>query len=235
MNDTWWWIGGLIAAGLILGTIASALARKYLGNEQRRPAVQEAARPASTLLFWLFLAAGLIAAVASASPTTIEDVPSDLLTWLPHLGVAGIILIVGFVVANIGSAAVARTARRATGQRQPAIEGTVKAAIVGGAVILALTQLGVDTTILDILVAATAFGVALALAGIAIVGGRDTARSVAAGKSLAEHLEIGSRVTFNGHSGTLTRLTATHAVIDCGAGERKVVSFSSLNDITLLD
>lgn len=233
MNETWWWVVGLIAAGLILGAIASAIARKYLGDEQRRPAIREVAMPAGTLLFWLFVAAGLIAAVASASPTTIEDVPSELLAWLPRLGVAGIILIVGIVLANVASAAVARTVRRATGQRQPVVEATTKTAIIAGAVVLALTQLGVNTTILDILVAALALGVAVALAGIAIVGGRDTARSVAAGKSLSEHLEIGARISCHGHTGTVERLTATHAVVASANGDRSIVSFALMDDLII--
>jgi small-conductance mechanosensitive channel len=233
MNDTWWWAAGLIAAGLVLGVIASVAARKYLGAAGRRPALREAAGPAATLLFWLFVAAGLIAAVASSSPTTIEDIPSDLLGWLPRLGVAGIILIAGFVIATIASTGVARAASRATGRRQPAVETTVRLGVIAGAVVLALTQLGVDTTILDLLVAATAFGVALALAGIAVVGGRDTARSVAAGKQLSEHLEVGARVTIGNHTGTLQRLTATHAVVITGSGDTAVVAFASIGDVIL--
>ncbi len=231
MNDTWWWAAGLIAAGLALGVIASIAARRYLGSSARRPALREAAGPAATLLFWLFVAAGLIAAVASASPTTIEDIPSDLLGWLPRLGVAGVILIAGFVIATIASTGVARAARSATGRSQPGVETTVRLGIIAGAVVLALTQLGVDTTILDVLVAASAFGVALALAGIAIVGGRDTARSVAVGKSIAEHLEIGARVTVGRHTGTLQRLTATHAVVTTDVGDTAIVAFSSIDDL----
>lgn len=233
MNDTWWWVAGLIAAGLVLGTVASMIARRYLGDDKRRPAIREVAVPAGTLLFWLFVAAGLIAAVASASPTTIEDVPSDLLAWLPKLGVAGIILIVGFVLANVASAAVTRTVRRATGQRQPVVEATTKTAIIVGALVLALNQLGVDTTILDILVAALAGGVAIALAGIAIVGGRDTARSVAAGKSLSEHLEVGARITCDGHTGTIERLTATHVVVATGGGDRSIIPFANIDDLVI--
>lgn len=233
MNDTWWWVAGLIAAGLALGVIASIAARKFLGAKTRRPALREAAGPTSMLLFWLFVAAGVIAAVASSSPTTIEDIPSDLLGWLPRLGVAGVILIAGFVIATIASAGAARAARRATGRSQPAVETTVRLGIISGAVVLALTQLGVDTTILDVLVAATAFGVALALAGIAIVGGRDTARSVAAGKSIAEHLEIGARVTMGDHTGTLRRLTATHALVETDSGDTAVIAFASIKDLVL--
>lgn len=233
MSDTWWWVVGLVAAGLILGTVASTLTRRYLGHEKRRAAIREVAGPAATLLFWLFVAAGLIAAVASASPKTIEDVPSDLLAWLPNLGVAGIILICGFVVANLASAAVARTARRATGERQPALETLVKGAIVAGAGVLALTQLGVDTTLLDMLVATTAIGIAVALAGIAIVGGRDTARSVAAGKTLSEHLAIGASVTCNGRTGVVERLTATHAVIAAPDGDCAIVAYGAIDDLVI--
>lgn len=227
MNDTWWWAAAFIATGLAAGTIAAITARRVLDRPSRRSAVRQAARPVSAFLFWILVAAGLVAAVASASPDTLEPIPSDLLAWLPRLGVAGLILIGGYVIATAVATGVARTAARATGSSQPFLEAATRMAVLAAAIVLALTQLGIDTTILNILVAAVAFGVTFALGGIAIIGGRDTARSVAAGKTISEHLELGDRITIAEHTGTLEQLTATHAVIATDAGNAVIIALAS--------
>jgi small-conductance mechanosensitive channel len=223
MNESWWWAAAFIASGLVVGTFAGVTVRRLLQRPGQRLAVTQAARPAAAFVFWIFVASGLIAAVASASPDTLEPIPSDLLAWLPRAGIAGLILIAGYVLATIASAGVSRTAARASGSRQPLLDSATRASVLGASIVLALTQLGVDTTILNILVAALAGGVVVALAGIAIIGGRDIARSVAAGKALAPHLEPGTRLTMAGHTGELTQLTATHAVISLDDGDLAVL------------
>lgn len=229
MNDSWWLAAAFIAAGLVVGTCTAITARRLLDRPSRRPALRQAARPVSAFLFWILVAAGLVAAVASASPDTLEPIPSDLLAWLPRLGVAGLILIAGYVVAAAVATGVARTAAHATGTSQPFLESVTRAAVLAAASVLALTQLGVDTTILNILVAAVAFGVALALAGIAVTGGRDIARSVAAGKAISEHLRLGDRITIGEHTGTLEQLTATHAIIATDADQDIIIALASTN------
>ena len=73
------------------------------------------------------------------------------------------------------------------------MEATTRVAILAAAAVLgAKPQLGIDTTILNILVAAVALSVTLALAGIAVVSGRHIARSVAAGRAVADLITPGT-------------------------------------------
>ncbi len=234
MDSTWWLAGGLVLGGLLLGSVTAVVARRLLERPSRRQAVRQAARPAASLLFWVFLSAGLIAAVASSSPDTLRPIPSDVLAWLPRAAVAGLILIAGFVLAGAVSAAIGRVANRASGRRQPMLESASRTIVISAAGVLALTQLGVDTTILNILIAAVAFGVAAALAGIAVLGGRDIAAAVAAGRSVVEHLDVGDRVTIGGFTGVVERLTATHAVLNLDNGDRAVVVLSAVTDEALV-
>lgn len=233
MND-WWRAGAFIAAGLVIGALAGALARRVLDRPTRRAALRQAAKPTAALLFWLFVAAGLIAAVASTSPETLDPIPSDLLAWLPRAGVAGLIMIGGYVVATVATTATRRLATRATGHPQPIAEATTRLAILGAAAILALSQLGIDTTILNIVVAAAAFGVALALAGIAVIGGRDIARSVAAGRAVADLIAPGVRITLSGITGSVDRVTATHVILVLDDGDAAALPLSETDHGSLL-
>lgn len=157
-----------------------------------------------------------------------------MLGWLPRAGVAGLLLIGGYAVATIASAAVGRAATRATARRQPVVEATTRIAVNGAAAVLALSQLGIDTTILNILVAAAAFGVALALAGIAVLGGREVARSIAAGRSVSHLLTPGSRITFTGYTGTIREVSATHVVLVCDDGATAVLPLSAADHAPLI-
>jgi hypothetical protein len=233
MNE-WWRAAGFLAAGVTVGVVAGVVSRRWLDRPKRRHALRQAARPTSALLFWLFVAAGLVAAVASTSPESLDPIPSDVLAWLPRAGVAGLLLIGGFVLAAISATAVGRAAARATGRRQPLAEGATRLAVIGAAVVLALSQLGIDTTILNIIVAAIAFGIALALAGIATTGGRHIARSVAAGRAVTEHLVPGVRITLGGHTGTVRQVTATHVVVALEGGDEAVVPLSVADHSSLV-
>lgn len=233
MNE-WWRAAGYIAAGVTLGVLAGVVSRRVLDRPRRRDALRQAARPTSALLFWLFVAAGLVAAVASTSPATLDPIPSDILAWLPRAGVGGLLLIGGYVLATISAAAVGRAATRATGRRQPLAEAATRAAVIGAAVVLALSQLGIDTTILNILVAAIAFGTALALAGLTTVGGSHVARSVAAGRSVAALVAPGVRVTLAGYTGIVQQVTATHVVVDLDDGDEVVLPLSTADHSPLV-
>jgi hypothetical protein len=226
MNE-WWTAAAYLAAGTTAGVVVGVLTRRLLDRPHRRLALRQAARPTAALLFWLLVAAGVVAAVASNSPETLDPIPSDILHWLPRAGVAGLLLIAGYVFATLATAGVGRAATRATGRRQPVAEATTRAAIFAAAGILALSQLGIDTTILNIVVAALAFGIALALAGIATVGGRQIARSVAAGRSVADILVPGTRITLLDHTGAIERVTATHVVICLDNGDDAVLPLSA--------
>ena len=226
MND-WWSAGAFIVAGLLVGALAAALARRVLDRPTRRDALRQVARPTAALLFWLFAAAGLIAALASTSPETLDPIPSDLLAWLPRAGVAGLIMIGGYVVAAAAATGTRRITTRATGHPQPIVEATTRVAILAAAAVLALSQLGIDTTILNILVAAVALSVTLALAGIAVVSGRHIARSVAAGRAVADLITPGTRITLSGHTGSVERVTATHVVLTLDNGDTAALPLSA--------
>lgn len=223
VDDSWWYAAFFIASGLVVGAVVGIVARRLLDRDGRRPALRSAARPAAAFGFWLCVAAGLIAAVASSSPETLEPIPSRVLRWLPAAGVAGLIVIGGFVLASIVSVGIGRASHRATGRRQPLLESAARIAVNSAAIVLALTQLGVDTTILNILVGAVAFGAAAALAGLAISGGHPTARNLAAGRAINAHLNDGDRLSIAGHTGQLLQLTATHVVLGTDDGETVVV------------
>ena len=236
MDEQWVWAGVAIAGGLLIGAIAGWFIRRFLDREDRRPAVREIASPLSVFVFWVLTATGIVLAVAVSSPETLRPLPRDILDWLPDVAVAGILLIVGYALGVTISATVGRAVARASGMRQRTLERAVRTAVFGGAVILALSQLGVDTTVLNILIAGLVFGLAAGLAGIAAVGSRSVAAHVAAGRALQPVLTVGSVVRFGDTECVVVEALIAHVALDTASG-RVLVPYGSIIDepIHLLD
>lgn len=82
----------------------------------------------------------------------------------------------------------------------------VSSLILGVGVIIALDQLGISTDIILLLVAAIAFGTALA-GGLAVgLGSLPVARQVAAGRHVSDRYRVGQRLAVAGYVGRLTAI-----------------------------
>ena len=99
---------------------------------------------------------------------------------------------------------------------------------MGAAIVLALGNLGVETTSLQIIVAGVVFALALSFALIAGLGGRDVAANIASGRTLRSDLIIGSRIVVGDVEGTIVDLRPALVVIEADAGERVFVPFAML-------
>ncbi len=232
-SDSWPLAVAAISGGIIVGAVAGRGARAYLSSEKRRRTLNDMAPITGVFLFWISVAAGIILAVAATSPDTLEPLPTRVLTWLPNALIAGLLLIVGYALGATVGAAVGQAASRAGGRRQPALEQTVRSAIFAAAAVLALGQLGVNTTILNILIAAAAFGLAGALAGIAIVGSKAMARSIATGRALAPQLPAGQVFRAAGLEGSVVEAGATHLVVEGADNRRLLVPWSEFEDVPI--
>ena len=179
MNERWIWAAIAVGAGLLLGAAVALVIRRQLSRAHRRLAIQEIAKPLSTFAFWIVFATGVLVAVAVSSPQHLETVPTELLAWLPRLAIAGLLVIGGYAVGLTIAAAVGRAVERVSGHRNRMLERTVRTVVLAGSLILALSQVGVDTTVVKLLIAGVVFATAAVLAGISVVGGRQVAAHVA--------------------------------------------------------
>ncbi len=192
----------VLGCGLLFGEIGGRLVRSSMSRSDRTPEIREMARPVGTFIFWTGTALGLFAAVASASPKTVRDIPDRSLVILPNLLVAGLFLIAGYAVSMGVAAAVGQSALRASGVRHKGLERLLRLSIMASAVVLALSQLGVNTTILVIVLAALLGAPAMAIALLTGLGGREVAANLAAGRALRGQLQPDRRLMCRAVDGT---------------------------------
>jgi hypothetical protein len=208
---------GLAVGGLVLGSILAPITRKWLAARPQ-DAIRSSAKSAGSFVFGLFVALGLIGALGVASPDSLKPLPGDIAKFVPRAVVAGLLVIGGRIVAGLVVTAVGRAMLRATGRQPKGVLRTLEISIIALVSLVAAGQLGIDTTILNILVAAIAFGSALALALLIGTGGREISGEIAAGRALARYLAIGDHVSVGEVAGTISAFQPTVVVVQTATG-----------------
>lgn len=128
------------------------------------------------LFKWIVLIIFLVPALQILDLTQINALVSDVVAYLPNVVVAVAIIVIGTIIADLISRVV-ESASTTLGTRTSAIAADVaRWAVVVFAVLAALLQLGIATTIIDRLV--TGFVAMIAIAGGLSfgLGGQDAAR-----------------------------------------------------------
>lgn len=206
MNETWVRAVASVAGGFAAGTILAWAVRTVLRASHRRPELREIAAPVATFLFWLGVAGGIVLAVAAVEPRTIEDIPANILAYLPRVLAAGLILLAGRALAVATAAGTGRAVARAVGRPSGEIATAVRLGVNLAAAVLALSQLGVDTTVLVVLAAGVAVSFGLSFALLVGLGGRQAAREIAAGRYLRRFVSPGSNLRSPGLAGSVVAL-----------------------------
>ncbi|HWN18138.1 MAG TPA: hypothetical protein VNO19_04395 [Gemmatimonadales bacterium] len=175
-----WVISSLLARGVeaLLNAVRfNELARRsgFAEYVHKMGLTDSASRVIANIAKWFVRLITLVVAFDTLGLPAVSGVLQQLLLWLPNLIVALVVLVIGGLAANALSQLV-RGATASAGFSNPEILATVtKAAVWGFAMVVALTQLGIATTLINTLVIGLVGALSLAT-GLAFgLGGRDRA------------------------------------------------------------
>ncbi len=223
---------------LVIGYIVARILRTVLTNALRaikfdqitdRAGVGQALKAAGTnldaaavlaaLVYWFVFLFFINAALNALGLVQITVFITAILAYLPNVFVAIIILIVGALFANI-MAKIATGAASEAGLGTASLIGNVaRYAILGFAVLTALTQLHVGENMIQILFAGLIAMLAIA-GGLAFgLGGVDSARGLLAGQSAGSLLQPGQKVRIGDQAGTVVRHDINSTVLKTDNGQ----------------
>lgn len=218
MNE-WMAAAIAVAVAVVLGTVVRSVIANQLGAERRPEPLRASANAVAGLVFSLFVIVGLLVALGIIDPSSLDELPEQVIAFVPKALSAAILLIGGNVAAAFATVALGRAlaGTRAATQRRAA--ATVKVAILGAAALLAAGQLGVNTTILNLAAAALFFSVAASFALLSGLGGRKVSSELAAGRAVRHLVKPGDHVAVGQQAGTVVRVhpTALELALDDGS------------------
>ncbi len=218
MNE---WVAAAIALGiaLVIGSIARALVARALGGEGRPEALRSSAGAVAGLVFSVFVIAGLLVALGIVDPASLEQLPENIIAFVPKALSAAILLIGGNIAASFATVALSSALKGTPAATQRRVASMAKVAILGAAALLAAGQLGVNTTILNLAAAALFFSIGASFTLLSGLGGRQVSAELAAGRAIRRMISAGDHVAVAGQSGTVAKLhpAAVELVLDDGS------------------
>src|SRR5215212_9365331 len=181
---------GWILAGVLAGAAASVLRavrfnelaeRAGIGGFVRNMGLDtDAAGALAKVVNWFVRLIVLVVAFDALGLPAISQVLQQLLLWIPNLVVALIVLVMAGLAANALHALVRGATAQAGLGNPDLLANLARGAVWAFAIVIAVNQLGIATTLVNTLFMATVGAVALAL-GLAFgLGGRETAGQIVA-------------------------------------------------------
>jgi len=236
-------VNGLII--LIIGYLISALARWIIRTVLHRLRFDELAdRVAITnalsslgvrlplsnviaqIVFFFLLLSFATSAVMLMGLTAIASLLQNVLTFIPRAISAAIIIIFGSMLARFLGETVTSMAGNVNISYNRALGKIIEYTLVAFVVVLAISTLGVDTTILT-----TALTILIAAGGLAIAltfafGAREAARNVIAGHYIRQSFSPGQQIEMGDYRGRLRSTSGTYTVLETSgeSGETGTVS-----------
>jgi hypothetical protein len=178
-----WIISSLLARGveaLLHAVKFNDLARRsgFADFVQKMGVKDDSSGVIASIVKWFVRLITLVVAFDTLGLPAVSNVLQQLLLWLPNLVVALVVLVIGGLAANGLSQLVRGTTAQAGFSNPDTVATVTKVAVWGFAIVVAVNQLGIATTLINTLLIGIvgAFSIAFGLAfGL---GGRDRAAQV---------------------------------------------------------
>src|SRR2546428_9585922 len=195
-----WFVSSLVAKAIVavLRKVRFSELMDRLGLGTRRMGAEtDAAQVVGDITKWLIRVVVLIVAFAALGIPAFSIVLSQLLLWLPNLAVAIVVLIVGGLAAN-GIAGLVRGATAEAGFKNPeALANVARGAVWAFAIVIAVNQVGIASTLVNTLFMGFVGAGALAARLSFRIGGQELAGQLlekwyGKGKKLASQARSGA-------------------------------------------
>jgi hypothetical protein len=178
-----WIISSLLARGveaLLHAVRFNDLARRsgFADFVQKMGVRDDSSGVIADIVKWFVRLVTLVVAFDTLGLPAVSNVLNQLLLWLPNLIVALVVLVIGGLAANALSRLVRGATVEAGFSNPQMLESVTRVAVWGFAIIVAISQLGIATTLINSIVIGLIGAVALAF-GLAFgLGGRDRAAQI---------------------------------------------------------
>ena len=185
------------------------------------------------IVFYFLLLSFAASAVRLMAFTSVANLLDNVLNFLPRAISASVLIIFGSMLARFLGNTIMAVADNVNITYGRALGRIIEYAVVAFVIVLAISTLGVDTTILTtsltIIIASMGIAVALTFA----LGSRESARNVIAGYYVRQNFRPGQQLTLGDYSGTVRTTAGAYTVLEV-TGERGQLRTISVPNSLLL-
>ncbi len=218
----------ILIAGWLVSRLVATLAERVIrrvgldraarhvgvtGTLERAGLAAPASRIVAQLVFWVLMLTFLLSAVETLGLTAVTGTIDRLIGFLPNVIAAALLFLLGLLLArlvrNLVSSGAAAADLGAAARLGALAETTV--AVVAAAV--ALEQLGIETSVVVMVLAAVVGTLALTLGIGLALGARPVVSQILAGHFLRQSLPPGGTVEVAGRRGVVERVGAVETLL----------------------
>jgi hypothetical protein len=165
------------------------------------------------IVFWVLIFLFAREAATTLGLSEISEAIGQVMAYLPRIIAAFLILLVGGAVARMAGRAVESAGRDSGLEQARTLGRTVTGAGLFILVVMALTQLELDTELVRQVALVLLAGATLAVALSFGLGTRDVTRNIMAGYYARRVFKVGDEVELDGRLGTIEAITPTQTIL----------------------
>ncbi len=200
---------------------------------ERSGTKQKSSEILGVISFWIIFLVFLIKASDTLGLTMVSDALTSIAYYIPKIGIALLVLILGLIAANFVRELITMTCSSAGISHGTMVAQAVYVAVVLLIVVTAIDALGIDTDLLNhtivILLAGLVGGAALSFG----LGSRSAVANLIAAHYLGPVVRVGMMVKIGGNHGTVVAVTPISVVLETQEG-RVIVPASQFSEETAL-
>lgn len=204
-STPWIEAGGVLLVGLLVAAVVAAVVNMAMRRLLRDQAL--AGRVAGWV-FWLIAAIGFVVAVGrltepDATETGLAAAAARLLSSLPDLVIAVLVVVLGWAAATAVRGAIRQTLSGVRPGAADIVAAVVYWTILVLALLVAAEQVGIEVGVLRQLLSLLVGGLVLAGALAVGLGTRGLVAEVVAGRHVQQIVDVGDRIAVAGHEGVV--------------------------------
>lgn len=223
----------LVGAGLVLlaGWIAARTLRHFVVRVLKRlePVLPGrtagdsevetlAVRLIGALVFWLVFLVSAVVAFEVMGLSALTATMAQFAAYLPRLIAAVLIMAGGVILSNVTVSWISSVAKAANIAYAESVAKAAKVVVLMFAAVVALSQAGIDSSLLVVAVGIF-FGTFLGAVALAFgLGARPTVSNLIASHYLQRTYRVNQRIRIGHHEGRIVELTPTGVMLDTGEG-----------------
>ena len=233
-----------VIAGKVTGRVVERASRKILekttsGHESEtdfpgsKP--KDSAKLIGATVRWFVYLFFILAAVNALEFTALTEGLTSLMLWIPNLIAFVIILVIGFVIANFVGKWLDQELKKQKYENSKILVTVSKVIVYLIFFSIAITQLGVGTDIIPILVAAFSWSIAVGIGAALAVGLGFALKDILPGAIIScsrkrSVLKEGQKIKLGDVTGKIVSLESLHLVVEKANGEKIIIPTKELRD-----